>query len=214
MPKVVPIRAPESANMKRKVCFLCGGSEHELPSCPVRNECVLVCREWGSGSSVEALQPPPTELQEALRATLRSELGFELKRDYWHKGVCYVHLGSEDEAQRLLSSLGPRGRLSIGSEVLVVRIARSTKQTTGSAGGVVRRQGLSASTLLPTIVAAEGGVDGAEEEGGGRRRRSLLVVPFAASSLTRLLRVSRRSAASSLCARRSQRCPTMARPSC
>ena len=37
-----------------QACFLCGDPEHELPVCPCRDECVLVCRQSGPVSSCQS----------------------------------------------------------------------------------------------------------------------------------------------------------------
>ncbi|CAE7557663.1 unnamed protein product [Symbiodinium natans] len=103
---------------KRKACFLCGEPSHELPDCPIQRECVLVCREWG-GSSAPAQQ----ELQAAL-----AEQGFEAVRSYWHGGVCYVRLRSNEEAAAALQIWGGQNRLQLGEEAFQVRAARSTRR--------------------------------------------------------------------------------------
>eukprot|EP00927_Polykrikos_kofoidii_P040673 TRINITY_DN34720_c0_g1_i1.p1 TRINITY_DN34720_c0_g1~~TRINITY_DN34720_c0_g1_i1.p1 ORF type:complete len:817 (+),score=111.47 TRINITY_DN34720_c0_g1_i1:78-2528(+) len=118
-------------NMQRKVCFLCGEADHELPECPVRQRCVIACRDWGTASNGPH-NAVPAEVQQGLPKILQQELKLSVLRTYWHKGVCYIQLGSEGEAKSLLNALGSRGQLPVGDEVLRLREARSTRKVGGA----------------------------------------------------------------------------------
>jgi len=107
----------------RKMCFLCGETGHELPSCPVQGECVLICREWGGANPgiVENQQP----LDKDIRLTIQ-DAGCAIKRLYQHKGVCYTHMGSKDDAIKLLTKYGRQG-VKIGQDLFRVRPAKTTR---------------------------------------------------------------------------------------
>eukprot|EP00913_Durusdinium_trenchii_P026380 g24752.t1 len=108
----------------RKACFLCGDPAHELPSCPSRSECVLLCREWGGQRelSAEKLQ----ECQDALVVAFSAE-ELQVVRSYWHRGVCYLRLRSTEEATRATRLWGA-GLQLLGQEFRI-RVAKSTRST-------------------------------------------------------------------------------------
>eukprot|EP00933_Yihiella_yeosuensis_P044236 TRINITY_DN39344_c0_g1_i1.p1 TRINITY_DN39344_c0_g1~~TRINITY_DN39344_c0_g1_i1.p1 ORF type:complete len:741 (-),score=137.46 TRINITY_DN39344_c0_g1_i1:194-2416(-) len=112
-------------HLKRKVCFLCGEADHELPDCPARAECVLICREWGSETSASKLGA----LNEALCDILR-ESEFQVVRSYWHRRVCYLRLGSAEQASKLVAlSAGSPNNFIVLGEALKIRMARSTRRS-------------------------------------------------------------------------------------
>lgn len=118
--KTLKRKAPEKSS---KTCFLCGDVGHELPACPIRDRCVLICREWGHQDHETVGHKSP--VHKAMVDVLRSA-GFDICRAYWHKKVCYLQLESKQHADRLLASKGQAG-ISLGSETVQVRPARSTR---------------------------------------------------------------------------------------
>ena len=116
------------ASASRKSCFLCGAADHELPTCPHFPKCVILCRDWGHGKPQGGSVPPA--LNKAVWSALNGA-GLTVKWSHWHRGVCYVQLGSEQEAQQLIKETGPKG-LIVNGEVLRVRPARSSRSQSHS----------------------------------------------------------------------------------
>ncbi|OLP88718.1 hypothetical protein AK812_SmicGene29914 [Symbiodinium microadriaticum] len=110
--------------MSLEACFLCGDPSHELPDCPFQRECILVCRQWGSNSHADP------QVQQDLLSAL-ADKHYQAVRHYWHGGVCYVRLRSEEEANGALQTWGGKNRLPLGEEEFQVRVARSTRRPRG-----------------------------------------------------------------------------------
>jgi len=117
-------KAARRTHEMRKACFLCGDPSHELPDCPFQRECILVCRQWGSNSHADP------QVQQDLLSAL-ADKNYQAVRHYWHGGVCYVRLRSEEEANGALRTWGGKNRLPLGEEEFQVRVARSTRRPGG-----------------------------------------------------------------------------------
>lgn len=123
--------APSRPKQARKACFLCGDPDHELPTCPSRHECVLVCREWGGGSK-SVHEEKAEEAHEALQVALTAQ-NMQAVRFYWHRGVCYLRLNSVEEAKRAIRLWGQG--LELAGEEFRVRVAKSTRSQKGPGKG-------------------------------------------------------------------------------